>query len=127
MELTTLSKGLPETEPKIRIYDYYVVLNAAAVKLLVINDGDYVQFAKPAYGFRKELYIRKTSVPGGSYIARKKGRQTARISSASLIGILQENEFGKGCYRICPEVKVEDKDGTYYNIFFRNYDKKDTD
>ena len=126
MELTILSKGIPETEPKMRIYGHYVVLNAAAVKLLGIQDGDYVQFAKPAYGFRKELYIRKTSVPGGSYIARKR-KQTARISSASLLGILQENEFGKGCYRICPEVSVEDKDGTYYNIFFRNYDKKDTD
>lgn len=126
MELTILSKGIPETEPKMRIYGHYVVLNAAAVKLLGIRDGDYIQFAKPTYSFRKELYIRKTSVPGGSYIARKR-KQTARISSASLLGILQENEFGKGCYRICPEVSVEDKDGTYYNIFFRNYDKKDTD
>ena len=126
MELTILSKGIPETEPKMRIYGHYVVLNAAAVKLLGIQDGDYVQFAKPAYGFRKELYIRKTSVPGGSYIARKR-KQIARISSASLLGILQENAFGRGCYRICPEVAVEDKDGTYYNIFFRNYDKKDTD
>lgn len=126
MELTTLSRGIPETEPKMRIYGHYVVLNAAAVKLLGIKDGDYIQFAKPTYGFRKELYIRKTSVPGGSYIARKR-KQTARISSASLLGILRENEFGKGCYRICPEVKVDDKDGTYYNIFFRNYDKKDTD
>lgn len=126
MELTTLFKGIPETEPKMRIYGHYVVLNAAAVKLLGIRDGDYVQFAKPAYGFRKELYIRKTSVPGGSYIARMR-KQTARISSASLLGILQENEFGKGCYRICPEVTVEDEDGKYYNIFFRNYDQKNTD
>lgn len=126
MELTILSRGIPETEPKMRIYGHYVVLNAAAVKLLGIQDGDYIQFAKPAYGFRKELYIRKTTIPGGSYIARKR-KQTARISSANLLGILQENEFGKGCYRICPEVTVEDKDGTYYNIFFRNYDKKDTD
>ena len=126
MELTTLSRGIPETEPKMRIYGHYVVLNAAAVKLLGIQDGDYIQFAKPTYGFRNELYIRKTNVPAGSYIARKR-KLTARISSASLLGILKENGFGNGCYRICPEVAVEDKDGTYYNIFFRNYDKKSTD
>lgn len=126
MELTILSKGIPETEPKMRIYGHYVSFNAAAVRLLGINDGDYIQFAKPSYGFRKELYVRKASTPGGSYIARKR-RQISRISSASLLGLLQENGFGKGCYRICPEVTVDDKDGTYYNIFFRNYDKKDTD
>lgn len=126
MELTTLYKGLPETEPKMRIYGNYVVLNAAAVKLLGIQDGDYIQFAKPVYGFRNELYIRKTTVPAGSYIARMR-KQTARIASRDLIGILGEKHFAKGCYRICPEVTVEDPDGKYYNIFFRNYDQKDTD
>ena len=126
MELANLSKGLPETEPKMRIYGQYVVLNAAAVNLLGIQDGDYIQFAKPVYGFRNELYIRKASTPSGSYVARMR-KHTARIASRSLIGILDEKNFGKGCYRICPEVTVADEDGTYYNIFFRNYDKKDTD
>lgn len=122
----TISKGLPETEPKMRIYGHYVVLNAAAVQLLGIKDGDYVQFAKPVYGFRDELYIRKTNVPAGSHIARMR-RQTARISSRVLLEILREKLGGNGCFRICPEVTVEDENGTYYNIFFKNYDKKNTD
>jgi len=126
MELVLLTKGLPETEPKLRIYGHYAVFNAAAVALLGLEDGDYVQFAHPAYGFRKETYVRKTSKPVGSYIARKR-KETMRVSSRKLSELLAERLEGNGCYRVCPEEVVKDEDGDWYSIFFKNYDKKDSD
>lgn len=128
MELVPLTKSIPETEPKIRVYSRYVVLNAAAVRLLGLQDRDYVQVAHPVYGFRKELYIRKTSITVGSYTARvQRGKGTMRLSSMKLATLIAEYLNGYGCYLISPSVSVEDKDGTYYNIFFKNYDKKDSD
>jgi len=126
MELVLLTKGLPETEPKVRIYGHYAVFNAAAVALLDLHDGDYVQFAHPAYGFKKETYVRKTGKTVGSYIARKR-KGTMRVSSVKLSTLLAERLDGKGCYRICPEDTVPDDDGMWYSIFFKNYDKKDSD
>ena len=126
MELVLLTKGLPETEPKLRIYGHYAVFNASAVALLGLQDGDYIQFAHPLYGFKKETYVRKTQKTVGSYIARKR-KGTMRISSRKLSLLLAERLEGSGCYRICPEEKVEDPDGTWYSIFFKNYDKKDSD
>ncbi len=128
MELVPLTKSIPETEPKIRVYSRYVVLNAAAVRLLGLQDRDYVQVSHPVYGFRKELYIRKTSITVGSYTARvQRGKGTMRLSSMKLATLIAEYLNGYGCYLISPSVSVEDKDGTYYNIFFKNYDKKDSD
>ena len=128
MELEPLTKSIPESEPKIRIYQRYVVLNAATVRLLGLNDRDYVQVAKPVYGFRKELYIRKTNLTAGSYTARvQKGKGTMRISSLKLATLLAQHLEGYGCYLVSPSVSVDDKDGIYYNIFFRNYDKKNSD
>ena len=126
MEFVLLTKGLPEVEPKIRVYGQYVVFNAAAVALMGLHDGDYVQFAHPAYGMKKETYVRKTKKTVGSYIARSR-RCTMRVSSRKLSALLGARLDGNGCYRICPEDAVPDDDGTWYNIFFKNYDKKDSD
>lgn len=128
MELVPLTKSIPETEPKIRVYRRYVTLNTAAVKLLGVQDGDYVQVAHPVYHFRKELYIRKTHITIGSYTTRlRDGRGVARVSSMKLSKLIAEYLDGFGCYLVSPKDPVEDKDGTYYNIFFKNYDKKNTD
>ena len=131
MELVPLTKQIPDTEPKIRVYEHYAVLNAAAVNLLGVQDGDYVQFAEPYYSFRRDdgkkfIYLRRTSAAVGSYVARKR-KGTMRISSRKLATLLGERLDGKGSYRVCPEDTVADKDGTWYNIFFVNYDKKDSD
>ena len=126
MELVLLTKELPEAEPKIRVYDHYAVFNASAVSLMGLQDGDYVQFAHPAYGFRKETYVRRTGKAVGSYITRKR-KGTMRVSSRKLATLLAERLEGNGCYRICPENPIPDEDGKWYNIFFKNYDKKDTD
>lgn len=128
MELVPLTKSIPETEPKIRVYRRYVVLNAAAVRLLGLKDRDYVQVAHPVYHFNKELYIRRTSLAVGSYTARvQKGKGTMRLSSMRLSALVAEYLNGYGCYLISPKGPIEDENGTYYNIFFKNYDKKDTD
>lgn len=128
MELILLTKSIPETEPKIRVYKRYVTINAAAVRLLGLKDRDYVQFAHPVYGFAKELYIRKTSVIIGSYIARvQRGKGTMRVTSMKLSSLIAKRLEGYGCYLVSASEKVDDPDGTYYNIFFKNYDKKDTD
>ena len=127
MELVPLTKTIPETEPKIRVYRRYVTLNTAAVKLLGLQDRDYVQVAHPVFHFRKELYIRKTHAAVGSYTVRvQKGKGTMRLSSMKLSALIAEYLNGYGCYLISPSVSVEDKDGTYYNIFFKNYDKENS-
>lgn len=128
MELVPLTKSIPETEPKIRVYRRYVTLNVAAVNLLGLKDDDYVQFATPIHGFRKEIYLRKTSVSVGAYRAKtQRGRGVMRLSSNNLCSLLADNLDGPGCYLVSPSVTVDDPNGMYYNIFFKNYDKKNTD
>ena len=126
MEFVLLTKGLPDKEPKIRLYDNYVSFNAAAVEMMGLKNDDYVQFAHPAYDAKTETYVRKTGKAFGSYIG-KKHKCAIRVSSRKLAAILAERLDGVGCYRVCPEGAVHDEDGTWYNIFFKNYDKKDTD
>lgn len=126
MELELLTKVLPETEPKMRLYGHYVVFNAAAVAMLGLQDGCYVQFAHPAFGMKKETYVRKTDKTVGSYVVRKR-TSTMRVSSIKLSTLLAERLDGNGCYRVCPEYTIPDEGGTWYNIFFKNYDKKNTD
>lgn len=123
MELVSITSQVPESEPKLRIYPNYAVLNASAVSLLDLKHGDYVQFACPKIdrgSGRPELYVRKTTRILGSVCVRARGKTMilgSRKLAASLIEILN----GEGCYRVCPEDTIDDKDGKFFNVFFRNY------
>lgn len=123
MELENMTMQIPESEPKLRVYPNYAVLNASAVRLLDVKQGDYIQFASP----RREringkplLYLRKTNRIVGSTSARKRGR-TMILGSRKLAKVLSEALSGPGCYLISPEDCLPDADGTYYNVFFKNY------
>lgn len=123
MEFENLTSQMPESEPKMRVYDNYATLNAAAVQLLGLEQGDYVQFVnspRERINGKPLLFIRKTTRPVGSVQARKRGK-TMVLSSRRIAGLLREQLSGAGCYRICPEDCIKDLDGTYYNVFFRNY------
>lgn len=123
MELENLTSHMPESEPKLRVYANYAVLNAAAVRLLDLRQGEYIQFASPlreTINGRPLLFVRKTARPVGSVVARSRGN-TMVLSSRKIAGVLIEKLGGPGCYRICPEDYIPDADGTYYNVFFRNY------
>ena len=123
MELVNITSQIPESEPKLRIYPNYAVLNAAAVSLLDLRHGDYVQFACPKIdrgNGRPELYLRKTTRILGSVSVRARGN-TMILGSRKLAASLVDKLNGKGCYLISPDVTIDDKDGKYYNVFFRNY------
>lgn len=128
MELVNITARMPEKEPKIRIYDNYLVINAAGTKLLGLRDGDYLQINESAQSVagKRLLYIGKPSVVTGSYEVKKR-KNTMRINCRLLARMMKEKLDGRGCYRICPEDTLRVSDTTWYNIFFKNYDKKNTD
>lgn len=130
MELVNLLNTIPEREPIIRVYDTYAVLNAAAVTLLGLEDGDYIRFAQSRIeriNGKPFLYVRKSSTAFGSTPVRKRHR-VMRIDGRQLARLLMDALDGPGMYRVCPDDTIQDADGQLcYNIFFRNYDKKNTD
>ena len=128
MELVNLELHIPDDEPKVRVYENYVVFNAAAKTLLGIGNGDYVQFWVSRFGQingKPWLYVGKTKNIFGYSVRRR--LNTMRVNSRSLARMLRQQLDGAGCYHICPD-DTELVDGEVrYNIFFKNYDKKDSD
>ena len=128
MELVNYDLNIPDTEPKVRVYDNYVVLNAAAVALLGVGSGDYVQIRasrNERINGKPLLYVGRTGNIFG-YVVRRR-MNTMRINSRKLARSLQTSLDGCGCYLVSKDdVQIVDNEVTY-NIFFRNYDKKDTD
>ena len=128
MELVNYNLNLPDTEPKVRVYENYVVINAAGVALLGIGSGDYVQI----WASRNEringkplLYIGRTGKIFG-YVVRRR-MNTMRINSRKLARSLKRSLDGCGCYLVSREDTELVEGEVMHNIFFKNYDKKDTD
>jgi len=128
MELVNYDLNIPDTEPKVRVYDNYVVINAAAVSLLGIGSGDYVQI----WASRNEringkplLYIGRTGNIFG-YVVRRR-MNTMRINSRKLARSLRMSLDGCGCYIVSKDDTQLVGNDVMHNIFFKNYDKKDTD
>jgi hypothetical protein len=131
MELMNLLNTIPEREPILRVYDNYAVLNAAAVTLLGLEDGDYIRFMQSRFGRvngKPFLYVRKSEAAFGSTPVRRRHR-VMRVDGRPLARLLKDALDGTGVYRVCPDDTIrDDTDGQVcYNIFFRNYDKKNTD
>lgn len=126
MELTPIMRTLDNAEPSMRIYPNYVSLNSAAVELLGIEDGQFIQIRLDGIGNlmgRKRLFIGKA--PNGSMAFRvytRKGRRSLTCSSRVLAHYLSESLEGFGLYRICPEDEVESSGSKWYGIFFKRYD-----
>lgn len=129
-QLISISNRIPETEPKLRVYPNYVSINAAGARLLGIEDGDYIQINTSVVAQltgRKNYYIGKPKQDIiGAYPVARRGN-TMLIHSRHLSKKLIDLLDGRGCYRICPEDSIKTKDAIWYNIFFKNYDKKNTD
>lgn len=128
MELTNLIQDMPTDQPRLRVYGTHAIFNSVAVRLLELKPGDYVRFSKPRIhtGNKTPIYVGKTTNINGAFRVFKKDERM-RVNGTALMRKLQESLDGPGCYRICPEDSVTENGETQYNIFFRKYDKKDTD
>lgn len=128
MELVNLIPDVPMDQPRLRVYETYVVLNSHAMNLLGLKEGDYVKFACPRFSSsdRKHIYVGKANSVSGAFSFCKRSR-CARINHIGLARTLLQALDGVGCYRVCPEDKVTDNGEVYYNVFFKKYDKENTD
>lgn len=121
--LTDITRVAPSGEALIRVYEGQLTLNAAAKKLLKLEDDSKVAFrAGEVYGpdGKKRLFIAKKAY--AAYSLAKVGN-AYRIRSASLCRKLADMLQGYGTYRIEGENPVKDLNGDVcYTIFFRRYE-----
>lgn len=123
-QLVDLEHKLYSADPTIRIYPARFILNAAALRLLGINEQAFRVFIRidkqEAFSGRQRLYIARSDKPIGYAVKRRDNR--GLVSSVSLCRLLAEKLNGYGAYRICEEVSIEEDGATWYEIFFRRYD-----
>lgn len=96
-----------------------------AATVLGIQDGDYVNIfydEQQLAAGRLRIYIGKSSA---GIMARKDGHCLV-LNSRPLAHKLSALLESEGSYRICPEDSVELNGNTYYNIFFKVYDKENS-
>lgn len=117
--LVNLINDAPRTEPLLRLYKNYMVLNAHAVALLGISDGDRV-FIGREERCSNNLYIGKANMKHSCAVRRRD--KTFAIYNAPLTRKIASWLEGTGTYRICPEDKIDDGLGNmFYNIFKKKY------
>ena len=122
--LVDLEHKLYSADPTIRIYPARFILNAAALRLLGIDEQAFRVFVRidqqQAISGRQRLYIARSDKPIGYAVRRRDNR--GLVSSVSLCRQLAEKLNGYGAYRICEEVSIQEDGLTWYEIFFRKYD-----
>ena len=123
-KLVDLEHKLYSADPTIRIYPARFILNAAALRLLGIDEQAFRVFVRidqqQAISGRQRLYIARSDKPIGYAVRRRDNRGV--VSSVSLCRQLAEQLNGYGAYRICEEVSIQEDGLTWYEIFFRKYD-----
>ena len=123
-KLVDLEHKLYSADPTIRIYPARFILNAAALRLLGIDEQASRVFVRidqqQAISGRQRLYIARSDKPVGYAVRRREKR--GLVSSVSLCRTLAEKLNGYGAYRICEEVSIKEDGLTWYEIFFRKYD-----
>ena len=126
MNLRPIMRYLDPSEPAMRIYPNYISLNASAVRLLGMEEGQYLQVRfdeEEKMRGRTRLYIGKTDNGAMAFrLSRRKGRKGLDCSSRVLAHYLSETLEGFGLYRICPEEDAETDGGRWFGIFFKRYD-----
>jgi hypothetical protein len=128
MELKELFVALPRSEAIIRIYKNYLSLNGSSVALLGLDGTGKIKLSYSQDDMRAgrfRCFIAKTDSSIMSFDYRMRGG-CAIVACRSLVAFLAEHLDGYGSYRICPEDYVNDGNNIWYNIFIRNYDKKDS-
>lgn len=120
--LTDITRTAPSGEALLRLYEGQLTLNAAAKRLLGLEDDSQVAFRSGDRIWpdgRKRLYIAKKAYAAYSLV---KVGKAYRIRSSSLCRKLAEMLQGYGTYRIEGENPVTDFNGDIcYSIFFRKY------
>ena len=123
-QLVDLEHKLYSADPTIRIYPARFILNAAALRLLGVNEQASRVFIRvdkeQAFSGRQRLYIARSDKPIGYAVRRRNNR--GLVSSVSLCRLLAEKLNGYGAYRICEEASIQEDGMTWYEIFFRKYD-----
>lgn len=116
--LKNLLQGAPKTEPVIRIFDHYLSLNAKAVELLGIKEGDAVSIMQDD----RDGYIYISNNPDAkvAYGVRRRV-QTFEVCNSKLCRKLAGQMEGLGAYRICAEQSIEFMGHRYYNVFAKKY------
>lgn len=129
MELKEIFVSIPKSEAVLRIYRNYLCLNSSAVTLLGLDGTGYIKVSNSQDDLsagRFRCYIAKVNNTAITSFAYRKRGNTAIVSSRPLAGFLAKNLDGYGTYRICPDDNFFDGQVNWYNIFFVNYDKKDS-
>ena len=118
--LKNLLQSAPKTEPIIRIFPNYLSLNAKAVELLGISDGDSVSIMQDD----RDNYIYVSNNPEAkvAYGVRRRVN-TYEVCNSRLCRKLAEQMEGFGAYRICEEQSIEFMGHQYYNVFAKKYGK----
>jgi hypothetical protein len=117
--LVNLINDAPRTEPLLRVYANYMVLNANAVALLGLDDGDKIYIGRDERS-SNNLYVGKAFLKQSYSVYRRDN--TFIIYNAPLTRNVASWLEGKGAYRICPEDIIDDGLGNrYYNIFKKKY------
>lgn len=120
--LTDITKVAPSGEALIRVYQGQLTLNAAAKRLLKLDDHSKVAFKVGESGpaGTKRLYIAKKAY--SAYSLSKVGN-AYRIHSTALCRSISELLQGYGTYRIESENPITDYNGDVcYSVFFRKYE-----
>lgn len=116
--LKNLLQSAPKTEPILRISGHYLSLNAKAVELLDIHEGDAISVMQDD----RDGYIYVSNNPGAKVaygVRRRCG--TFEVYNTALCRKLAEQMEGFGAYRICAEQSIEFMGHRYYNIFAKKY------
>ena len=123
-QLVDLEHKLYAADPTLRLYPVRFTLNAAALRLLGINEQAFRIFIRidrqEAISGRQRLYIARSNKPTG-YAVRARNKR-GLVNSVTLCKLLAEKLNGCGAYRICEEVSIQEDGMTWYEIFFRRYD-----
>lgn len=120
--LNDITKVAPSSEALLRVYENQLTLNAAAKRLLRLDDDSQVAFRTSDSGpaGTKRLYVAKKSHSAYSVVKVGNGY---RVRSAALCKSIADLLQGYGTYRIEGENPVRDYNGDVcYCVFFRRYE-----
>ena len=116
--LKNLQNEAPRSETLMRVYDKFIVFNAAASRLLGLTEGSYVTIMQDDRD--NDLYVANAAGMRQSHAVRGRSN-TYILRSASFCRKVAAALEGAGTYRICPEAVKEEYGRKFFNIFKKKY------
>lgn len=116
--LKNLQHEAPRSESLMRVYDKFIVFNAAAARLLGLTEGSYVTIMQDDRD--NDLYVANAPGMRQSHAVRKRNN-TFKLNSASFCRDVASALEGPGTYRICPETTKDEYGRKFFNIFKKKY------